>query len=97
MSLKAPWKYLPEDDGAPIVDAAWERVCDLDCLAADTDEEEERNARRQQRLAALIAAAPDMLAALEELVSRNYGQPSGVHVNALDVARAVIKQAKGEV
>ncbi|MCA3573115.1 MAG: hypothetical protein IOC86_04310 [Aestuariivirga sp.] len=43
----------------------------------------------------LIRAAPDMLAALESLVAGNYGQPRGVTVPALDIARAAIARAKG--
>lgn len=43
--------------------------------------------------ALLIAAAPDMLKALEAIVADNYGQPRGVTVPALDVARAAIAKA----
>lgn len=44
----------------------------------------------------LIRAAPDMLAALESLVAGNYGQPQGVTVPALDIARAAIARATGD-
>jgi hypothetical protein len=44
--------------------------------------------------ARLIAAAPELLAALEDLVKANYGQPYGVTVPALDNARAVIAKAR---
>ncbi|MCE2892014.1 MAG: hypothetical protein LW848_12960 [Hyphomonadaceae bacterium] len=44
----------------------------------------------------LIRAAPDLLAALESLVAKNYGQPQGVTVPALDIARAAIAKATGE-
>jgi hypothetical protein len=40
-------------------------------------------------------AAPAMLAALQELVTANYGQPWGVTVPALDNARAAIALATG--
>jgi hypothetical protein len=46
--------------------------------------------------ALLIAAAPDLLAALEDLVKGNFGQPRGVTVPALDNARAAIAKATGE-
>jgi hypothetical protein len=43
----------------------------------------------------LIAAAPDLLAALVELVANNMGQPEGVKVPQLDKARAAIAKATG--
>ena len=43
--------------------------------------------------ARLIAAAPELLAALDELVAKNYGQPRGVTVPALDRARAALARA----
>lgn len=46
--------------------------------------------------ARLVAAAPEMLAALESLVAKNYGQPQGVTVPALDIARAAIARATGD-
>jgi hypothetical protein len=48
------------------------------------------------REAVLVAAAPDLLAALEDLVKGNFGQPRGVTVPALDNARAAIALATGE-
>ena len=50
--------------------------------------EAEANAR-------LIAAAPDMLAALRELVVNNMGHPKGITVPQLDKARAAIAKATG--
>jgi len=49
-----------------------------------------------ERRAQLIEAAPDLLAALEDLVKGNFGQPRGVTVPALDNARAAIAKATGE-
>jgi hypothetical protein len=49
-----------------------------------------------EQRAQLIEAAPDMLAALEDLVKGNFGQPRSVTVPALDNARAAIAKATGE-
>lgn len=43
----------------------------------------------------LAAAAPDLLAACEEMVASNMGQPRAVGVPALDAMRAAIARAKG--
>jgi hypothetical protein len=49
-----------------------------------------------ERRAQLMAAAPDLLAALEDLVKGNFGQPRSVTVPALDNARAAIALATGK-
>ena len=49
-----------------------------------------------ERTGRLTAAAPDLLAALEDLVKSNCGHPRMVTVPALDKARAAIAKANGE-
>lgn len=68
----APWTYLPTDDGWPIVDADYNRICDMDCLHTDDTEDEADLARldaQQEANARLIAAAPDLLTQLNALVT----------------------------
>ena len=43
----------------------------------------------------LYQAAPDLLAACQDMVASNMGQPSGVGVPALDTMRAAIAKATG--
>lgn len=47
--------------------------------------------------ALIFAASFEMLAVLENLISDNFGQPSGVYVPALNPARAIVARAKGEL
>lgn len=44
----------------------------------------------------IFATAPELLAALIDLVKGNYGQPRAVTVPALDKARAAIAKANGQ-
>lgn len=53
-------------------------------------------ANLDERDALLIAAAPDLLAACQAMIESNMGQPSGVHVPALDSMRHAVARATGE-
>ena len=63
--------------------------------ASDYDREAPRWVDGADANARLIAAAPDLLAALRELVTNNMGQPKGVTVPQLDNARTAIAKATG--
>lgn len=53
------------------------------------------NAERENANAALIAAAPDLLAALEELLAARNGGNGRPSTSLLGIARAAIKKARG--
>ena len=88
----SPWTYVPllsaseNHKGFRIYDVGEFFVADISPRDSDGTEGG-ANAR-------LIAAAPDLLAALEEVVDRA-GSSAGFHI-ACEKARAAIEQAQGE-
>lgn len=65
------------------------------CL--DGDEARERAEKQIEETANLIAAAPDLLALLEEFVEADDGEWHGpLHADRMDRAHAAIKKARGE-
>jgi len=83
-----PWFVTPDGHAVYEKDVFGYRA-DTICGLPSRSDSRAANAR-------LIAAAPDLLAALESLVAKNYGQPQGVTVPALDIARAAIARATGD-
>lgn len=83
-----PWTVMREEyfDGVPLV-KRWVRGPQL----SNAPEGEE--AERAEADASLIAAAPDLLDALEELLSADPDMPS--YGSTLDKAEAAIRKAKG--
>jgi formylmethanofuran dehydrogenase subunit B len=67
---------------------------DRKIVRIDTVSDEQAAIEAQHMLYTPLMAG-ELLAALEDLVAGNYGQPHGVTVPALDRARLVIAQAKG--
>ncbi len=84
-----PWKVSLTDDTV-VVDANGAEVAaiDGDYNHPDTWPVMEANAR-------LIAAAPDLLAALEAIMSERW-YPAGRSEHVSDMARAAIAKARGE-
>jgi len=95
-----PWEYRPNKyddwgvvrsaDGLPVAQACVGRwYKDFDAHRVNKTDPGEANAR-------LIAAAPDLLDALEMLISNhdNCGQPR--MLNVIPAARAAIAKAKGD-
>lgn len=75
----APWRYSPDETGAPVVGPDNVRICDMDCVDfydivddADTGEGEaavaEYEAQREAN-ARLVTAAPKLLAACEGILA----------------------------
>lgn len=79
----APWQIIPYVDGIDIVDANGQLVARVADRAIDGKGLPPANSR-------LIAAAPELLAALEVLVSR---YPNNI---GMAKARAAIAKVKGE-
>ena len=85
MSDKRLWKYEPEDGNALAIIGEYTedgRMIRFVCEFTDPPTEED---------AALMAAAPDLLAALEEVV-----RISDRKHDAWDAAKAAIRKARGE-
>ena len=81
-----PW-YVGMKPGPIIYGLRGAQVADLSARMVP-DDETRGNVR-------LVAAAPELLAALRELVDNNMGQPRGVTVPQLDKARTAIANAIG--
>jgi len=81
-----PWSVLTLDDGTQWIEAGCVRVAIMDDSAGC-----------QPGNAALIAAAPDMLAVLEELrESASYWSEYDVPVGIVERIEAAIRKARGE-
>ena len=97
-----PWKYRPDKyddwgvvksaDGYPVVQACLGRwTSEFDTHRTNKTDPAEANAR-------LISAAPELLAALENIVIQmnNYGSLNNLSWEGWEKARAAISKAKGD-
>lgn len=89
------WTYDPNQDGLPVYDInTRERIADLGCVHTESEEED----RRRDEYGQLIAAAPELLAACEQLLKwAGIDAPADAEDAmdvALDLARTGVEKAK---